>query len=129
MGKSFAAAAASLMRDSKVPRKERRNGSLKVGKARLFAGFEGEGGNGRGPVVAVTKEEVVVRVVWGWSVLTVKVLDPWTMHIRVVLEEHTVGGFGVEPEGAAETLDPLEGVVPVWAAVIVKVVDLAGVAL
>ena len=51
------------------------------------------------------------------------------MHIRVVLEEHTVGGFGVEPEGAAETLDPLEGVVPVWAVVIVKVVDLAGVAL
>lgn len=52
------------------------------------------------------------------------------MHIRSVLEEHTVGGFGVGPEGAAETpADPLEGVVSVWAAVIVNVVDLVGITL
>jgi hypothetical protein len=61
---------------------------------------------------------------------TVEVLDPWTMHIRSALEEHTVGGFGVGAEGAVETpVDTLEGVVSVCAAVIVNVVDLIGVTL
>ena len=52
------------------------------------------------------------------------------MHVRVVLGEHTVGGFGVEPEGAAEILfDPLQDVISVWAAVSVNVMDLIGGAL
>ena len=75
MGKSVAAAAL-LTRDSKVPRKERKNGSLVVEEAPLFAGFEGEAVAVGKLVVAATEAEVVVRVVWGSSVPTVKVLDP-----------------------------------------------------
>lgn len=49
------------------------------------------------------------------------------MHIRVVLEEHAVGRFGVGTEGAAETsFEALEDVGSVWATVIVKVVDMIG---
>jgi len=73
MGK-FVAAAALLTRDSKVPRKEKKYGSLMVEDAPLFAGFEGEA-VGR-LVVAATEAELVVRVVWDPSVPTVKVLDP-----------------------------------------------------
>jgi hypothetical protein len=60
MGKSLAAAL--FMRDSKVPRKERKIGSLKFGEAPLFAGVEGAAV--RMPVVAATIVEVVARVLW-----------------------------------------------------------------
>ena len=73
MGKSVAAAAL-LTRESKVPRKERNNGSLMVEEAPLFSGFDGEAVGML--VVVATEAEVVVRVVWGSSVPTVKVLDP-----------------------------------------------------
>jgi hypothetical protein len=59
MGKSLADAL--LMRDSKVLRKERKNGNLMLGDAPLFTGFEGEAV--RIPVVAAPSAEVVVRVV------------------------------------------------------------------
>ena len=50
------------------------------------------------------------------------------MHIRSVLEAHTIGGISLGAEGVVETaFDPLEGGVAVWAAVIVNVVDLVGV--
>ena len=122
-------AAALLMRESKVARKERRNGNLMVGDAPLFAGFEGEGEGVGGLVVAATEAEVVVgRVVWGLSVPTVKVLDPWTMHIRSVLEAHKIGGISLGAEGVVDTaFGTLEEGVEVWAAVIVNVVDLIGV--
>jgi hypothetical protein len=148
MGKS-PAAAALLIRDSKVPRKEKGNGNLMVEDAPLFAGFEGEGEVVGRLVVAATEAEVGWRVVWdpsvpivvaatvaevGWrvvsgsSVPTVKVLDPWTMHIRSVLEAHTIGGISLGTEGVVEAaFGPLEGGVAVWAAVIVNVVDLVGV--
>ena len=73
MGKSVAAAAL-LTRESKVLRKEKKYGSLMVEEAPLFAGFEGEAVGML--VVVATEAEVVVRVVWGSSVPTVKVLDP-----------------------------------------------------
>jgi hypothetical protein len=75
MGKSVAAAAL-LTRESKVLRKERKNGNLMLDDALLFAGFEGEAVAVGKLVVAATEAEVVVRVVWGSSVPTVKVLDP-----------------------------------------------------
>ena len=75
MGKSVAAAAL-LIRDSKVLRKERKNGNLMLDDALLFAGFEGEAVAVGMLVVVATEAEVVVRVVWGSSVPTVKVLDP-----------------------------------------------------
>ena len=75
MGKSVAAAAL-LIRDSKVLRKERKNGNLMLDDALLFAGFEGEAVAVGMLVVVATEAEVFVRVVWGSSVPTVKVLDP-----------------------------------------------------
>jgi hypothetical protein len=147
MGKS--PAAALLNRESKEPRMERGNGSLMVEEAPLFAGFEGEGevvgrlvvaatvaevgrrgvwGSSVPIVVAATVAEVGRRVVSGPSVPTVKVLDPWTMHIRCVLEAHTIGGISLGVEGVVEiAFGPLERGVAVWAAVIVNVVDLVGV--
>jgi hypothetical protein len=65
-----------LARDRKVLRMERKNGSLMVEDALLFAGFEGEGEVVGRLVVAATVAEVGWRVVWGSSVPTVKVLDP-----------------------------------------------------
>lgn len=61
IGKSLADAV--LMRDSKVLRKEKKNGSLMLGEAPLFAGLEGEAV--RRPVVAATKADVVVRFLRG----------------------------------------------------------------
>jgi hypothetical protein len=50
------------------------------------------------------------------------------MHIRCVLEAHTIGGISLGVEGVVEiAFGPLERGVAVWAAVIVNVVDLVGV--